>query len=422
MPKTSHKAFLPALALMTLASSSLGAPRNASSGSGDVTNRGAFERCGTPNPSAAEMKQCRRVLESNRWRVEPGAAAPIEIAVHVITCGGRNDVSDAAIAAQVAELNRAFAPAELRFELASVERVDNCTWRVMTPGSAEEQQAKHALAVDPTRRLNLYITDPGSTLLGWAYLPMDAGPTDLSDGVVVNYRTLPGSRFQPFDLGRTAVHEVGHYLGLYHTFQDGCGGSGDEVDDTPAEAWPAAGCPVGRNTCPSLGDDPIHDYMDYSDDACTWEFTPGQIDRMRQVIAGYRSDLVGWPGAGYFAEGGRERTVRKAAAPLARTVSAQSSPGVELEGAVPNPACEKGVIRFTLPSRTSFTLRLRDADGRLLRVLSRGRLDAGAHEVDWTSGSLPNGVYTIELASRGAAYRRLVLVEHGGDRAPGAGL
>jgi hypothetical protein len=113
--------------------------------------------------------------------------------------------------------------------------------------------------------------------------------------VVLDFRTLPGGSavyeagglVYDYSHGDTGTHEVGHWLNLFHTFDGGCS-RGDEVADTPDEASPDYDCTEGRDTCPSPGLDPIHNYMDYSDDLCLTEFSDGQRDRMVSSWAEYR--------------------------------------------------------------------------------------------------------------------------------------
>ena len=120
------------------------------------------------------------------------------------------------------------------------------------------------------------------------------------DGVVLHHASLPELRARPweqqpwpFDLGMTAVHEIGHWCGLYHTFQGGCEAPGDDITDTPFEAGPAAGCPIDQpSSCPGeTRFNPVENYMDYSDDACMKHFTPQQVQRVKDMVGYYRYKL-----------------------------------------------------------------------------------------------------------------------------------
>jgi hypothetical protein len=151
---------------------------------------------------------------------------------------------------------------------------------------------KQALKQGGDNALNVYTTS-GGAYLGWAYLP-DVTNTNKAylDGVVMDWRTVPGASTEyagVYDRGETLTHEIGHWLNLEHTFFGGCNATGDFVDDTPSEKSAAFGCEVGRDTCPAAGVDPIHNYMDYSDDPCLTNFTAGQAQRMRDAWLFYRA-------------------------------------------------------------------------------------------------------------------------------------
>jgi len=201
---------------------------------------------------------------------------------------GQYDVTDQMITDQVAVLNGAFATTNFQFSHLSTDRTNNTTWS----SGQSESQFKAALAIDPAHTLNFYTGNLSGGLLGWAVFPWSYPESSFWHGVVCLYSSLPGGSAFPYDEGDTGTHEVGHYAGLYHTFQGGCSGSGDLVSDTPAEASPAFGCPAGRNTCTSTGNDPIYNFMDYTDDDCMNHFTAGQSVRMDAQMALYRPSLI----------------------------------------------------------------------------------------------------------------------------------
>ncbi|HEX6056006.1 MAG TPA: M43 family zinc metalloprotease [Intrasporangium sp.] len=87
----------------------------------------------------------------------------------------------------------------------------------------------------------------------------------------------------------TLTHEVGHWMMLHHTFNNGCSASGDFVADTPKEAPPQFNCPVGADSCAAPGLDPIHNFMDYTQDECMNMFTEGQAERMSDGWLAFRA-------------------------------------------------------------------------------------------------------------------------------------
>lgn len=224
----------------------------------------------------------------------------IKVYFHVIT-DGVNDafqsVSDAQITTQMNVLNDAFKNAGWEFELAGTDRTTNASWFYMPYGSDAEIDAKTALRKGGIGDLNIYVCNPGYQILGYAYFPAQYVLNPKLDGVVLLYSSLPGGSTQFYNLGDTLTHEVGHWFGLYHTFQGGCGRNdkiGDKVEDTPAEKGPAYGCPALRDTCEGklskpVEVDPIHNFMGYTYDACMFEFTPGQAKRMKKQFLIYRS-------------------------------------------------------------------------------------------------------------------------------------
>ncbi|KAF8965974.1 hypothetical protein BDZ97DRAFT_1903941 [Flammula alnicola] len=230
-------------------------------------------------------------------RMTSHATATLDVYFHVIYAnetlqGGY--VPDSQIEAQVKVLNKDYNITGISWNLLNISRVQSEDWFLrVAPDSPQEAGMKKVLRQGNSSTLNVYTVGlaegAGQGLLGYATFPMDFAAQPLNDGVVLLYSTLPGSTSPTFNLGRTLTHESGHWSGLYHTFQGGCKGDGDSVDDTAPEESAAYGCPEKRHTCPGKTLDPIHNFMDYTDDSCMTGFTKGQGKRIKAQLRTYRN-------------------------------------------------------------------------------------------------------------------------------------
>lgn len=245
--------------------------------------------CGTPAPLRTDLLRD-AALAKVRPTTQKSGTIPVEVVFHVITNGGQGAVTDTQIANQLAVLNDAYAP-DFSFTLRETKRYNNRSWFTFKGESKLKKQTR----VGGPNVLNVWTGDAGQ-YLGWATFPANYAGSPGTDGVVIDFRTLPGGSMvytsggitYRYNQGDTLTHEAGHWLGLYHTFQGGCAAPGDSVADTPAERVADYDCTVGRDTCAGGGLDPINNYMDYNDDACTDHFTVGQATRMRDQWALYR--------------------------------------------------------------------------------------------------------------------------------------
>ncbi len=217
----------------------------------------------------------------------------INVYFHVINKGSgiaNGDISQTMIDAQINVLNAAFDGWGWQFNPVTVTRTTNTTWYNDCYGSSETAM-KSALRQGTAADLNVYSCNPSGGILGYATFPSSYNSAPSKDGVVLLYSSLPGGSAAPYNLGDTGTHEVGHWMGLYHTFQGGCSTNGDFVSDTAAERSPAYGCPLNRDSCTGRkypGLDPITNFMDYTDDYCMDTFSSGQDGRMDAQFTTYR--------------------------------------------------------------------------------------------------------------------------------------
>jgi hypothetical protein len=281
----------------------------------------AGRRCSTRHVDDIEMEEVDRQASNNgralgrqgggggtggdAARLYSNGSITIPVYFHVVyRSDGVGNVPDAWLDNQINALNEhytgldtpvyrtAAANMSFRFAKAGVTRTLNNTWYAAGPGSAAETQMKNALHTGSADDLNFYVNSGGG-YLGWATFPNEYAGAPLRDGVVCYWASLPGSSYVPYNEGDTGTHEVGHWLGLYHTFQGACSTSNDGVADTPADRAPTYGCPSGNlDTCKGKsfpGVDPYENFMDYTDDPCMYKFSLGQADRSDTMWSTYRA-------------------------------------------------------------------------------------------------------------------------------------
>ncbi|GAB7366269.1 hypothetical protein MBLNU230_g7827t1 [Neophaeotheca triangularis] len=260
-----------------------------------------FTRCGAPEPPVVLMNEDPEIdarddslhLENRQGKVQ---TTNVNTYVHIVTSPDREGAyTEEQVEQQMQKMNEAYASTGFSFNYISL---DFTVEPGLDPSSGAdfdelEIQLKEKLRQGTYADLNLYFFSRlRDGLLGFCYFPVP-NPTSLErtlDGCVNAADSLPGGSFANYDLGATAVHETGHWLGIFHVFQgSSCSGGGDYVPDTPRQSTPSYACPTGKDSCPDRkGLDSIHNFMDYSFDACMDHFTPKQAKRMFHRYRAYR--------------------------------------------------------------------------------------------------------------------------------------
>ena len=259
-----------------------------------------------------QLEQDTALRRAKAFNVKKLKLSTVRVVVNVVYRTPDENITLGQIRSQISALNRDFgatnpdktktpAPwkglvtdSRIRFTLFKVQRKQTTKASFGQDDGVKKASAGGLPPLSPEKYLNLWSCPLGGGLLGYAQFP--GGPA-VTDGVVINYRAFgtQGTAKAPFDKGRTATHEIGHFFNLRHIWGDteDCSGS-DFVADTPNCAGPNFGKPgfpqVTCNNGPN-GDMYVN-YMDYTDDASMFMFTTQQVMRMRSALEGPRKSLM----------------------------------------------------------------------------------------------------------------------------------
>jgi hypothetical protein len=365
--------------------------------------------CGTKNPeklSQADL-QFAQLAQERANKANGGTVRVIPVAVHVIYSIEPNDphnISQDQIDSQIEQLNADFSgqsggvDTEIRFCLAGINRVllPNL---INIESSTNAPILKDSVQADPNLFLNVWVvnsvTENGSFVYGYSTYPQQLGTAPQLDGIVVRSFFF-GSRGNiatgdDYNMGRTMVHEVGHWLSLLHVFQNGCDNAsncateGDCCCDTPPQEAELRKCRTLKNTC--HGDnpdkkDPVHNFMGYSDDQCRTEFTECQKARIQLCLDSMRPTA-------WFLEGGDCPPLRMRPK-LARNLQVL---------AYPNPFSNNTKLKVEIIGKeTPITIQVFDAQGRMVaQIADRQLFPIGHHEYQFEAPA--PGIYLARVSS-----------------------
>ncbi|OAA55081.1 metalloprotease 1 [Cordyceps fumosorosea ARSEF 2679] len=252
-----------------------------------------FEECGTEEPGpemrvvAAQMAADERAASAVKVDAKRASDIDIPTYIHVVSSSkseSDGNIPDSTVNAAISSMNDGYSGSGFQFSVQKITRTVNADWS----NNKNLETMKSKLRQGDFRTLNIYIvpklvTSDGVGLNGQCTFPFRSPKNVPQDGCIV--------RTGAYSNEQTTPHEVGHWLGLYHTFQGetdtkSCDTTNDYVDDTPAMKM-TRGCDTDSDTCPGGGKDPVTNFMSYN--SCRTVFTSGQHDRMNSMYNKYRA-------------------------------------------------------------------------------------------------------------------------------------
>jgi hypothetical protein len=365
------------------------------------------------------------VLDDNR------SVVTIPVVFHVVYNTNEQNISDAQLMSQLEILNKDFnrlnadtvntpaafqslaANVQVQFCLAQRDPSGNFTTGItrtmtsLTEFTAEDTSIYYTSLGgkdiwDRNKYLNIYSCKLAGTLLGYAQFP---GGNPNTDGVVIGYNYMgnTGTVQPPNNLGRTASHEVGHWLNLFHIWGDepACA-QDDEIADTPLQGAESGGCPTFPMTdacSPNAPGIMFMNYMDYSDDNCMNMFTLGQSVRMNAALAGPRASLL-------TSDGCTSVGINQ--------IGNEIPSSMKLAQNFPNPFNPTTKITFDISAGVNDPVKLAvyDLSGKEVAQLVNQNLQPGQYEYTFNGVNLASGMYFYKLtAGNFVSVKKMILVK-----------